>query len=56
MTDGACTPLSPYLIERPVREATVQHFLDVPGAVLYAASRTEGWNDMTVVALRLGGR
>jgi len=53
MTDGAWTPLSPYLLEKAVRKAALQHFSDVPVAVLDAAGRTGRWDDMTVVALRL---
>jgi len=34
----------------------MQHFSDVPGAVLDAASRTGRWDDMTVVAVWRGGR
>lgn len=56
MTDGAWTPLSPFLMERAVRSVILQHFSDVPTAVLAAASRTGRWDDMTVVALRLVGR
>ena len=56
MSDGAWTPLSPYLIERAVRGAMLGHFSEVPVAVLDAASRTGRWDDMTVVALRLVGR
>ena len=57
MTDGAWTPLSsPYLLEKAVRGAALQHFSDVPGAVLDAASRTGRWDDMTVVAVRRVGR
>lgn len=52
MTDGAWTPLSPYLIEKTTRKAMIEHFSDVPSAVLTAASRTGRWDDMTVVALR----
>ncbi len=56
MTDGAWTPLGPYLLEKAARGAVLQHFSDVPGAVLDAASRTGRWDDMTVVALRIVGR
>jgi serine/threonine protein phosphatase PrpC len=53
MSDGAWSPLTPYLLQRAVRRATGQHFSDVPGSVLQAAGRTGRWDDMTVVALRL---
>ncbi len=56
MTDGAWTPLSPYLLEKTVRGAFLQHFSEMPVAVLDAAGRTGRWDDMTVVALRLLGR
>ena len=56
LTDGAWTPLSSYLLEKAVRGVLLQHFSDVPGAVLDAAGRTGRWDDMTVVALRLAGR
>jgi serine/threonine protein phosphatase PrpC len=56
MTDGAWTPLSPFLIGRAVRSVILEHFAEVPSAVLNAASRTGRWDDMTVVALRLVGR
>lgn len=55
MTDGAWTPLSPYLIERAVRGVMLQHFSEVPVAVLTAAGKTGRWDDMTVVAMRLVG-
>jgi serine/threonine protein phosphatase PrpC len=56
LTDGAWTPLSPYLIEKAVRGVLLKHFSEVPPAVLDAASRTGRWDDMTVVALRIVSR
>ncbi len=56
MSDGAWTPLSPYLLEKTVRGVLLQHFSEMPVAVLDAAGRTGRWDDMTVVALRLLGR
>ncbi len=53
MTDGAWTPLSPYLIEKTTRKAALEHFSEVPAALLNTASKTGRWDDMTVVALRL---
>ncbi|MBI5492726.1 MAG: SpoIIE family protein phosphatase, partial [Deltaproteobacteria bacterium] len=53
MTDGAWTPLSPYLIEKTTRKAALEHFSEVPTALLNIASKTGRWDDMTVVALRL---
>jgi len=52
MTDGAWTPLSPYRIERAVRGVMLEHFSEVPVAVLAVAGKTGRWDDMTVVALR----
>lgn len=56
MTDGAWTPLSPYLIEKTVRGVALQHFSEVPVALLDTAAKSGRWDDMTVVALRLPGR
>ena len=56
MSDGAWTPLGPYLIEKAVRGAALHHFSEVPVAILDAASKTGRWDDMTVVALRLLSR
>jgi serine/threonine protein phosphatase PrpC len=56
MSDGAWTPLTPYLLERAIRGMLLQHFSEVPDAVLNASSRTGRWDDMTVVALRLVGQ
>lgn len=56
MSDGAWSPLSPYLLQRAVRHALGQHLSDVPSAVIQAASRTGRWDDMTVVALRVIAR
>jgi len=47
------TPLGPYVIEKTVRPAALQHFSEVPVALLDAAGKTGRWDDMTVVALRL---
>lgn len=53
MTDGAWTPLSPYLIEKTTRKAALEHFSEVPAALLNIASKTGRWDDMTVMALRV---
>ncbi len=53
MTDGAWTPLSPYLLARAVRGAGTTHFSDVPAAILDGAGRRGRADDMTVVALRI---
>jgi serine/threonine protein phosphatase PrpC len=50
MSDGAWTPLGPYLIEKTVRPAALQHFSEVPVALLDAAGKTGRWDDMTVIA------
>ena len=55
LSDGAWTPLSPYLLQRAVVKAAIQHFSDVPPAVLEAAGRTGRPDDMTAVALRIVG-
>jgi len=55
LSDGAWTPLSPELIRRAVVGAALNHFSEVPQAVLDAASRTGRADDMTAVALRLRG-
>lgn len=51
--DGASTPLGPYLIEKTVRPAALQHFSEVPVALLDAAGKTGRYDDMTVVVLRI---
>ena len=53
MTDGAWTPLSPYILGRTLRQKAVAHFSDVPVAILDAAGRHGRADDMTVVALRI---
>jgi len=45
-----------YLIEKTVRPAALQHFSEVPVAVLNAAGKAGRYDDMTVLALRPGGR
>jgi serine/threonine protein phosphatase PrpC len=53
LSDGAWTPLSPYLLQKAVASAAGRHFSDVPGAVLDAAGRTGRADDMTALAVRL---
>lgn len=53
MSDGAWTPLGSTLIDKTARKAALEHFSEVPTALLNAASKTGRWDDMTVVALRL---
>jgi len=53
LSDGAWTPLSPYLLQKAVASAAARHFSEVPQAVLQAAGRTGRADDMTVVALRI---
>ncbi len=53
LSDGAWTPLSPYLLQKAAVTAAVEHFSEVPYAILDAAGRTGRADDMTVVALRI---
>jgi serine/threonine protein phosphatase PrpC len=53
LSDGAWTPLNPYLLTKAVRSAVGEHFSEVPGTVLDAAARTGRHDDMTAVALRI---
>lgn len=53
LSDGAWTPLSPYLLQKAVASAAARHFSEVPRAILQAAGRTGRADDMTAVALRL---
>lgn len=53
LSDGAWTPLSPYLLQKALASAAARHFSDVPGAILEAAGRTGRTDDMTAVALRV---
>jgi serine/threonine protein phosphatase PrpC len=53
LSDGAWTPLSPYLLQKAVASAAARHFSEVPQAVLQAAGRTGRADDTTAVALRL---
>lgn len=53
LSDGAWTPLSPYLLQKAVMSAAARHFSEVPAAILDAASRTSRADDMTAVALRV---
>jgi len=52
LTDGAWTPLSPYLLHKAVASAAARHFSEVPQAILQAAGRTGRADDITAVALR----
>jgi serine/threonine protein phosphatase PrpC len=53
VTDGAWTPLGPVRLERAARKAALEHFSDVPPAILDAAGQRGRADDMTAVALRL---
>jgi serine/threonine protein phosphatase PrpC len=53
LSDGAWTPLSPYLLTKAVLGMMGRHFSEVPPAILDAAARTGRADDMTVVAVRL---
>lgn len=55
MSDGAWTPINPYLLTKAVRMAAGQHFSEVPVAVIDAAERTGRPDDMTAVAIRIAG-
>jgi serine/threonine protein phosphatase PrpC len=53
LSDGAWTPLNPYLLTKAVRSVEGKHFAEVPIAILDAAERTGRPDDMTAVALRI---
>jgi len=53
LTDGAWTPLNPYLLSRAVRSVEGEHFSEVPTAILDAAARTGRPDDMTAVAVHI---
>lgn len=53
LSDGAWTPLSPYLLQKAVAGAAARHFSEVPQAILQAAGRTGRADDMTTVAVRI---
>ena len=52
LSDGAWTPLGPYLLKKAVMTAVARHLSDVPEAILEAAGRTGRADDMTAIALR----
>ena len=52
LSDGAWTPLGPYLLKKAVMTAVSRHLSDVPEAILEAAGRTGRADDMTAIALR----
>jgi serine/threonine protein phosphatase PrpC len=53
LSDGAWTPLGPYLLTKAVLGARGRHFSEVPPAILDAAGRTGRPDDMTALAVRL---
>jgi serine/threonine protein phosphatase PrpC len=53
LSDGAWTPLNPYLLQKTVVNAYVRHFTEVPAAILDAAGKAGRADDMTALALRL---
>ena len=53
LSDGAWTPLGPYLLTKAVLGKMGRHFSEVPPAILDAAGRTGRPDDMTVVAVRV---
>jgi serine/threonine protein phosphatase PrpC len=52
LSDGAWTPLSPYLLRKAVLAALPKGFAEVPSAILDAAGRTGRLDDMTAIAMR----
>lgn len=53
MSDGAWTPVSPSAVQRVVMAQALQHFSDLPIALLDLAGKHGRIDDMTVVALRV---
>ena len=53
LSDGAWTPLGPYLLKKAVVGNIGKHFSELPGVVLDAAGRTGRADDMTCIALRV---
>ncbi|MGH9404487.1 MAG: PP2C family serine/threonine-protein phosphatase [Terriglobia bacterium] len=53
LTDGAWTPLGPYLLKKALVSAAGSHFSEVSQAIIEAAGRTGRPDDMTAVTLRL---
>lgn len=53
LSDGAWTPLNPYLLTKAVRSVQGEHYSEVPTAILDAAARTGRPDDMTAVAVRI---
>jgi serine/threonine protein phosphatase PrpC len=53
LSDGAWTPLSPYLLKKAALSVIGRHFSEVPQAILDAAGRTGRADDMTAVAVRV---
>ena len=53
LSDGAWTPLGPYLLKKAVVGVLARHFSEAPEAILDAASRTGRADDMTAIAFRI---
>lgn len=53
LSDGAWTPLNPYLLTKAVRSVHGEHFSEIPIAILDSAARTGRPDDMTAVASRI---
>jgi serine/threonine protein phosphatase PrpC len=53
LSDGAWTPLNPYVLQKTVMSAAVRHFSEIPAAILDAAGKNGRADDMTAVALRI---
>jgi serine/threonine protein phosphatase PrpC len=56
LTDGAWTQLESLRLDRAARKAALDHFSDVPGAILAAAGQRGRADDMTAVAMRMVAR
>ncbi len=55
LSDGAWTPIDAFRLERTVRKAALQHFSEVPPAILELAGSHGRADDMTAVAIRMAG-
>lgn len=53
VSDGAWTPLIPYLIKKSVMGNIGKHFSELPAAVLDVAGRMGRADDMTAVVIRI---
>jgi serine/threonine protein phosphatase PrpC len=53
LSDGAWTPLNPYVLRKEVQAALPRGFAEVPSAILAAAGRAGRADDMTAICLRI---